>query len=177
MVRDVRFITLNSSYRELQEMLLTGQLKTLALVESRGEKKNPFLFTLTVTPLHGTFPVASYLSPPAFPFRLHDPAGLHRATAAPVSALYSARRPAEAGVPLPAGPGQWHSGPFAQPDHRQHAQLALRPHPQQCLHQHQRSPSGPLPGEHPTGVTHPGVPGLGWGEESGLGWGCRPSKA
>lgn len=37
MVRDVRFITLNSSYRELQEMLLTGQLKTLALVESRGE--------------------------------------------------------------------------------------------------------------------------------------------
>uniref|UniRef100_A0A7N6FDQ3 Chloride channel, voltage-sensitive 2a n=1 Tax=Anabas testudineus TaxID=64144 RepID=A0A7N6FDQ3_ANATE len=35
MVRDVRFITLNSSYRDLQEMLLTGQLKTLALVESR----------------------------------------------------------------------------------------------------------------------------------------------
>lgn len=37
MVRDVRYITLNSSYRELQEMLLTGQLKTLALVESRGK--------------------------------------------------------------------------------------------------------------------------------------------
>lgn len=36
MVRDVRYITLNSSYRDLQEMLLTGQLKTLALVESRG---------------------------------------------------------------------------------------------------------------------------------------------
>uniref|UniRef100_A0A3Q0SFW0 Chloride voltage-gated channel 2 n=1 Tax=Amphilophus citrinellus TaxID=61819 RepID=A0A3Q0SFW0_AMPCI len=35
MVRDVRYITLNSSYRELQEMLMTGQLKTLALVESR----------------------------------------------------------------------------------------------------------------------------------------------
>uniref|UniRef100_A0A672JBJ1 Chloride channel, voltage-sensitive 2a n=1 Tax=Salarias fasciatus TaxID=181472 RepID=A0A672JBJ1_SALFA len=35
MVRDVRFITLTSSYRELQEMLLTGQLRTLALVESR----------------------------------------------------------------------------------------------------------------------------------------------
>uniref|UniRef100_A0AAQ5WZI3 Chloride channel protein n=1 Tax=Amphiprion ocellaris TaxID=80972 RepID=A0AAQ5WZI3_AMPOC len=35
MVRDVRFITLNSTYRDLQEMLLTGQLKTLALVESR----------------------------------------------------------------------------------------------------------------------------------------------
>uniref|UniRef100_A0A3Q3MCM7 Chloride channel, voltage-sensitive 2a n=1 Tax=Mastacembelus armatus TaxID=205130 RepID=A0A3Q3MCM7_9TELE len=35
MVRDVRFITLTSSYRDLQEMLLTGQLKTLALVESR----------------------------------------------------------------------------------------------------------------------------------------------
>uniref|UniRef100_A0A3B3V0R1 Chloride voltage-gated channel 2 n=1 Tax=Poecilia latipinna TaxID=48699 RepID=A0A3B3V0R1_9TELE len=34
MVRDVRFITLNSSYRDLQEMLLTGHLKTLALVES-----------------------------------------------------------------------------------------------------------------------------------------------
>lgn len=37
MVRDVRYITLTSSYRELQEMLLTSQLKTLALVESRGE--------------------------------------------------------------------------------------------------------------------------------------------
>uniref|UniRef100_A0A3B3E330 Chloride channel, voltage-sensitive 2a n=1 Tax=Oryzias melastigma TaxID=30732 RepID=A0A3B3E330_ORYME len=35
MVRDVRYITLNSSYRDLQEMLQTGQLKTLALVESR----------------------------------------------------------------------------------------------------------------------------------------------
>ncbi|XP_067385045.1 chloride channel protein 2a isoform X4 [Channa argus] len=35
MVRDVRYITLTSSYRDLQEMLLTGQLKTLALVESR----------------------------------------------------------------------------------------------------------------------------------------------
>uniref|UniRef100_A0A669B664 Chloride channel, voltage-sensitive 2a n=1 Tax=Oreochromis niloticus TaxID=8128 RepID=A0A669B664_ORENI len=35
MVRDVRYITLNSSYRDLQEMLMTGQLKTLALVESR----------------------------------------------------------------------------------------------------------------------------------------------
>ncbi|XP_030017277.1 chloride channel protein 2a [Sphaeramia orbicularis] len=35
MVRDVRFITLTSCYRDLQEMLLTGQLKTLALVESR----------------------------------------------------------------------------------------------------------------------------------------------
>ncbi|XP_029308583.1 LOW QUALITY PROTEIN: chloride channel protein 2a [Cottoperca gobio] len=34
MVRDVRYITLNSCYRDLQEMLLTGQLKTLALVES-----------------------------------------------------------------------------------------------------------------------------------------------
>lgn len=36
MVRDVRFITLNSTYRDLQEMLLTSHLKTLALVESRG---------------------------------------------------------------------------------------------------------------------------------------------
>ncbi|XP_047224061.1 chloride channel protein 2a isoform X3 [Girardinichthys multiradiatus] len=35
MVRDVRFITLNSTYRDLQEMLLTGHLKTLALVECR----------------------------------------------------------------------------------------------------------------------------------------------
>lgn len=39
MVRDVRFITLNSSYRELQEMLVTSYLKTLALVESRGERR------------------------------------------------------------------------------------------------------------------------------------------
>eukprot|EP00064_Thunnus_orientalis_P012425 superscaffoldBa00001904_g12460 len=35
MVRDVRYITLTSSYRNLQEMLVTAQLKTLALVESR----------------------------------------------------------------------------------------------------------------------------------------------
>ncbi|KAK9539236.1 hypothetical protein VZT92_004354 [Zoarces viviparus] len=34
MVRDVRYITLHSCYRDLQEMILTGQLKTLALVES-----------------------------------------------------------------------------------------------------------------------------------------------
>ncbi|KAM9428658.1 uncharacterized protein ACWYII_019617 isoform 1-T1 [Salvelinus alpinus] len=34
MVRDVRYITLSSSYRDVQEVLLTGQLKTLALVES-----------------------------------------------------------------------------------------------------------------------------------------------
>uniref|UniRef100_A0A8C1RV09 Chloride channel, voltage-sensitive 2a n=1 Tax=Cyprinus carpio TaxID=7962 RepID=A0A8C1RV09_CYPCA len=37
MVRDVRYITLSSSYRDLQEALITGQLKTLALVESKGE--------------------------------------------------------------------------------------------------------------------------------------------
>lgn len=37
MVRDVRYITLISCYRDLQEMLLTGQLKTLALVESSGK--------------------------------------------------------------------------------------------------------------------------------------------
>ncbi|XP_058486452.1 chloride channel protein 2a isoform X5 [Solea solea] len=35
MVRDVRYITLHSSYRDLQEILLTCHLKTLALVESR----------------------------------------------------------------------------------------------------------------------------------------------
>ncbi|XP_029581745.1 chloride channel protein 2 isoform X5 [Salmo trutta] len=34
MVRDVRYITLSSSYRDVQEVLLTGQLKALALVES-----------------------------------------------------------------------------------------------------------------------------------------------
>nr|XP_023677951.1 chloride channel protein 2 isoform X3 [Paramormyrops kingsleyae] len=34
MVRDVRYITLNCCYRDLHEVLLTGQLKTLALVES-----------------------------------------------------------------------------------------------------------------------------------------------
>uniref|UniRef100_A0A8C7LWJ7 Chloride voltage-gated channel 2 n=1 Tax=Oncorhynchus kisutch TaxID=8019 RepID=A0A8C7LWJ7_ONCKI len=37
MVRDVRYITLSSSYRDVQEVLLIGQLKTLALVESRGK--------------------------------------------------------------------------------------------------------------------------------------------
>ncbi|KAL6468365.1 hypothetical protein MHYP_G00240420 [Metynnis hypsauchen] len=35
MVRDVRYITLSSTYRDLQEALLAGHLKTLALVESR----------------------------------------------------------------------------------------------------------------------------------------------
>uniref|UniRef100_A0AAV2J1A8 Chloride channel 2 n=1 Tax=Knipowitschia caucasica TaxID=637954 RepID=A0AAV2J1A8_KNICA len=34
MVRDVRYITLNCTYRDLHNVLLTGQLKTLALVES-----------------------------------------------------------------------------------------------------------------------------------------------
>lgn len=37
MVRDVRYITLSSTYRDVQEALVTGQLKTLALVESKGE--------------------------------------------------------------------------------------------------------------------------------------------
>ncbi len=40
MVRDVQYITLSSSYRDLQEALITGQLKTLALVESKGETQN-----------------------------------------------------------------------------------------------------------------------------------------
>ncbi|XP_071370229.1 chloride channel protein 2-like, partial [Centroberyx affinis] len=34
MVRDVRYITLNCCYRDLHDVLLTGHLKTLALVES-----------------------------------------------------------------------------------------------------------------------------------------------
>lgn len=37
MVRDVRYITLNCCYRDLQNVLMTGHLKTLALVESAGE--------------------------------------------------------------------------------------------------------------------------------------------
>lgn len=43
MVRDVRYITLSSSYRDLQEALVTGQLKTLALVESKGETCKKYL--------------------------------------------------------------------------------------------------------------------------------------
>ncbi|XP_056276202.1 chloride channel protein 2-like isoform X1 [Pseudoliparis swirei] len=35
MVKDVRYVTLTSCYRDLQAMLVTGQLKTMALVESR----------------------------------------------------------------------------------------------------------------------------------------------
>ncbi|KAI4785165.1 hypothetical protein KUCAC02_037926 [Chaenocephalus aceratus] len=34
MIRDVRYITLNCCYRDLHNVLLTGHLKTLALVES-----------------------------------------------------------------------------------------------------------------------------------------------
>ncbi|XP_063061055.1 chloride channel protein 2-like isoform X2 [Engraulis encrasicolus] len=34
MVRDVRYVTLSSTYRDLHDILLTGSLKTLALVES-----------------------------------------------------------------------------------------------------------------------------------------------
>lgn len=37
MVRDVRYITLNCTYRDLHDVLLTGHLKTLALVEDAGE--------------------------------------------------------------------------------------------------------------------------------------------
>uniref|UniRef100_H3D9X1 Chloride channel 2c n=1 Tax=Tetraodon nigroviridis TaxID=99883 RepID=H3D9X1_TETNG len=36
MVRDVRYITLNCCYRDLQNVLMVGHLKTLALVESAG---------------------------------------------------------------------------------------------------------------------------------------------
>ncbi|KAK0147797.1 Chloride channel protein 1 [Merluccius polli] len=38
MVRDVRYITLNCCYRDLHNVLLTGNLKTLALVESADQK-------------------------------------------------------------------------------------------------------------------------------------------
>lgn len=37
MVRDLRYITLSSTYRDVQEALMIGQLRTLALVESKGE--------------------------------------------------------------------------------------------------------------------------------------------
>lgn len=40
MVRDVRYITLNCCYRDLQSVLMVGHLKTLALVESAGELGN-----------------------------------------------------------------------------------------------------------------------------------------
>ena len=45
MVRDVRYITLNCNYRDLHNVLLTGNLKTLALVESAGET-NQQIYTL-----------------------------------------------------------------------------------------------------------------------------------
>uniref|UniRef100_A0A8C5HKK5 4Fe-4S ferredoxin-type domain-containing protein n=1 Tax=Gouania willdenowi TaxID=441366 RepID=A0A8C5HKK5_GOUWI len=41
MVRDVRYITLNCCYRDLHNVLLTGHLKTLALVETAGESLTP----------------------------------------------------------------------------------------------------------------------------------------
>ncbi|KAJ8256845.1 hypothetical protein COCON_G00189970 [Conger conger] len=40
MVRDVRYITLNCCYRDLHDVLLTGHLKTLALVEAGGEAES-----------------------------------------------------------------------------------------------------------------------------------------
>lgn len=43
MVRDVRYITLNCCYRDLQNVLMTGHLKTLALVESAGEASKHIL--------------------------------------------------------------------------------------------------------------------------------------
>lgn len=43
MVRDVRYITLNCCYRDLQNVLMTGHLKTLALVESAGEASDNIL--------------------------------------------------------------------------------------------------------------------------------------
>lgn len=37
MIRDVMYITLNCCYRDLHDVLLSGHLKTLALLESSGE--------------------------------------------------------------------------------------------------------------------------------------------
>lgn len=45
MVRDVRYITLNCCYRDLQNVLIAGHLKTLALVESAGEADSGSLLT------------------------------------------------------------------------------------------------------------------------------------
>ncbi len=44
MVRDVRYITLNCCYRDLHNVLLTGHLKTLALVESAGETQTNIMY-------------------------------------------------------------------------------------------------------------------------------------
>lgn len=92
------------------------------------------------------------ICPPSF--RLHDPAGLHRAAAAPISALAPAERPAQAGAPPTAGPQQRHARPPPQLGQRQHAQLALRLHPRGPVCRRQHSPGGPLPGEQPTGGRH-----------------------
>lgn len=75
MVRDVRYITLNCCYRDLHNVLLTGHLKTLALVESAGETQThtdgegssdfSFHFTLTQIDMHFTNMHNSY---PAYLF-------------------------------------------------------------------------------------------------------------
>uniref|UniRef100_A0A4W5RGX5 Chloride voltage-gated channel 2 n=1 Tax=Hucho hucho TaxID=62062 RepID=A0A4W5RGX5_9TELE len=74
MVRDVRYITLSSSYRDVQEVLLTGQLKTLALVESTGKDVcivcyNFKMHPSSITHCHST---ASLLSHVCHVFQLFD---------------------------------------------------------------------------------------------------------
>lgn len=77
---------------------------------------NMCFFCLFSQPLTNNFtpPLPLPIPCPSFSLRLHDPAGLHRAFAAPVAAFASAVTPAEAGVPPPAGAGQRHARSPAQ---------------------------------------------------------------
>uniref|UniRef100_A0A8C6UV89 Chloride channel 2c n=1 Tax=Neogobius melanostomus TaxID=47308 RepID=A0A8C6UV89_9GOBI len=80
MVRDVRYITLNCTYRDLHNVLLTGHLKTLALVETVGK----LIVLLSLCPESSISPTRTTSPKPLKP-ALKRPSVVERPTELPTS--------------------------------------------------------------------------------------------
>uniref|UniRef100_A0A8B9EV85 Chloride voltage-gated channel 2 n=1 Tax=Anser cygnoides TaxID=8845 RepID=A0A8B9EV85_ANSCY len=102
MVRDIPYVSLNCKYRDLQHVLHSTKMKSLALVDSAGERRAGAALVHLRGP-HGTIPsnICSLST-----IRVHDPAGLHRAGAGGGPAQPAAPSPAPAPGPAAEGTGK-----------------------------------------------------------------------
>lgn len=73
MVRDIPYVSLNCKYRDLQQVLHSTKMKSLALVDSAGEWWAGAAPARPQGP-HGAVP---FTICPLSAGRVHDPAGLH----------------------------------------------------------------------------------------------------
>lgn len=83
MVRDIRYVTLNCKYRDLQQVLHSTKMKNLPLVESAGETQAGALPASTAAVECATMGGGwqrehqEPMWPLAVSGRVHDPTGLH----------------------------------------------------------------------------------------------------